>query len=195
LFPQFNHSNVLPPYVGADSTAAAQTSPYVVSFDEFARRLATSPERAKLLLGMFEYRKSIRALGFVKGFQWIDGSFAEDVEKSQGRAPNDIDLITFTYQPNGFDNEQVNKVMVDNPDIFDRSRAKYKFGCDTFIGPLGLSPESLVKRTAYYFQLFSHRKDDQVWKGFIQIPLEADSVLTENMLRSSDLGGQDAPTT
>ncbi len=154
-----------------------------------------SPKRAQLLLGMLEYRKAIRELGFTSGFQWVDGSFAENVEQSQSRAPNDIDLVTFAHPPTGLDKQEINRLMDANPDIFNRSRAKNKFGCDTFIVPLGLSPESLIKRATYYFQLFSHRRDDQVWKGFLQIPLEADRAETEQMLRNFSTGEQDASTT
>ncbi len=152
----------------------------------------TSPERAQLLLGLLEYRKNIRALGFTDGFQWVDGSFTENVENSQNRAPKDIDLVTFVHPPMGLEKDAINGIFAANPDIFDRSRAKVKFGCDTFIIPLSGSPETLVKRAMYYFQLFSHRRDDQVWKGFLQIPLEADNVETERLLRNSVKGGQNA---
>lgn len=195
LIPAFNHSHVLPPFLGANSTDSAQISPYKTTFSEFANRLATSPERAQLLLGMLEYRKAIRGLGFTSGFQWVDGSFAENVEQSQGRAPKDIDLVTFAHPPTGLDKQEINRLMDANPDIFNRSQAKDKFGCDTFIVPLGQSPEILVRRATYYFQLFSHRRDDQVWKGFLQIPLEADRAETEQMLRNSFRGEQNASPT
>jgi hypothetical protein len=154
-----------------------------------------SPKRAQLLLGMLEYRKAIRELGFTSGFQWVDGSFAENVEQSQSRAPNDIDLVTFAHPPTGLEKLEIDRLIAAHPDVFEHSQAKNKFCCDTFIVPLGLSPEILVKRATYYFQLFSHRRDDQVWKGFLQIPLEADRAETEQMLRNFFRGEQNASTT
>jgi hypothetical protein len=41
-------------------------------------------------------------VGIVEGFQWIDGSFIEDAEKSRGRPPADIDIITFGGRPAGY---------------------------------------------------------------------------------------------
>jgi hypothetical protein len=38
-------------------------------------------------------------VGLDNGFQWIDGSFVEDVEKSRGRAPGDVDIVTFAHRP------------------------------------------------------------------------------------------------
>ena len=38
-----------------------------------------------------KYRAALRAVGFDRGFQWLDGSFVED------RVPKDLDVVSFTY--------------------------------------------------------------------------------------------------
>ena len=91
---------VLPPYTGADPTQSATMSPYKVEFLEFAQQFATSQHRADLLNGLIAYREALRNIGLTQGFQWIDGSFVEDVEQSRGRPPADIDVVTFAYGPN-----------------------------------------------------------------------------------------------
>ena len=90
---------VLPPYTGADPTQSATMSPYKVEFLEFAQQFATSQHRADLLNGLIAYREALRNIGLTQGFQWIDGSFVEDVEQSRGRPPADIDVVTFAYGP------------------------------------------------------------------------------------------------
>ena len=130
--------------------------------------------------------------GFVRGFQWLDGSFAENVEAHEQRSPRDVDLVTFAYTPIGMSSTQTSQLLVAHPDLFVPAKAKEKYGCDPYVVPLDKSPESLVKRTTYYFGLFSHRRSDQVWKGLLQIPLESDDALARALLQNLPLGDSNA---
>lgn len=149
MIPDFNHSHVLPPFTGDGPTAASEVSPYRASVLEVTKRFASLPGRRQLLEGLLAYRADLAALGFVRGFQWLDGSFAEDVEAHQQRPPNDIDIVTFAFSPAGLTSAQISKVIADNPVIFTNARAKEKYGCDAYVVPLDKAPENLVKRTAY----------------------------------------------
>lgn len=131
----------------------------------------------------------------MRGFQWLDGSFTEDVEAKEQRSPNDVDVVTFAYAPVGLSSTRLAQVLADNPDLFENDKAKVKYGCDAYMVPLDKSPENLVKRCTYYFGLFSHRRSDQVWKGFLQIPLESDDALALEMLHNTHSGGSNAATT
>jgi len=188
VIPAFNHSHVLPPYLGDGPTASAHVSPYQVSMLEVAQRFAHMPGRERLVRGLLDYRADLAALGFVHGFQWLDGSFAEDVEANQQRPPNDIDLVTFAFSPAGLDNAHINAMVNAHSDLFIPAQVKAKYGCDAYLLPLDRSPVNLVKRATYYFGLFSHRRADQVWKGLLQIPLGTDDASARALLQNPSSG-------
>lgn len=83
-------------------------------------------------------------------------------------------------------------MLAENPALFTNAQTKEKYGCDGYTVPLDKSPENLVKRTTYYFGLFSHRRSDQVWKGLLQIPLESDDALAREWLKDMPLGDKNA---
>lgn len=192
MIPDFNHSHVLPPFLGDSPTAASDVSPYRVSMLEVTQRFASLPGRRRLIEGLLNYRADLAVLGFVRGFQWLDGSFAEDVEAHEQRPPNDIDIVTFAFSPVGLSSTQIGQMLVTHPALFMNAQAKEKYGCDGYMVPLDKSPENLVKRCAYYFGLFSHRRSDQVWKGLLQIPLESDDDLAREWLKDMPLGDKNA---
>ena len=194
MIPDFNHSHVLPPFLGDGPSAASDVSPYRSSMLEVTQRFAYLPGRRRLVEGLLNYRADLAALGFVRGFQWLDGSFAEDVEAHEQRVPNDIDIVTFAFSPAGLSSTQVTQLLQAHPTLFEPAKAKEKYGCDGYIVPLDKSPESLVKRATYYFSLFSHRRSDQVWKGLLQIPLESDDALARDLLQNMPLGDTNAVT-
>lgn len=194
MIPPFNHSHVLPPFIGSDPTAAAQGSPFRASMLELAERFSHQAARRRLIGGLLNYRAALAALGFVRGFQWLDGSFAEDVEASQHRSPNDIDMVTFVYGPDGLGSAEISELLDAHPEVFVAQRAREVFGCDAFVVPLGKSAERLVERTAYYFNLFSHRRGDHVWKGILQIPLESDDSKARELLENTRSGDPNVAT-
>lgn len=111
MIPDFNHSHVLPPFIGDGPTAASDISPYRGSMLEVTQRFASLPGRRRLIEGLLNYRADLAALGFVRGFQWLDGSFAEDVEAHEQRPPNDIDIVTFAFSPAGLSSTQVTQLL------------------------------------------------------------------------------------
>lgn len=189
MIPAFNHSHVLPPYIGDSPIQAAQGSPYETTPLELVQRLGHTDARRRLLEGLFRYRGDLRSLGFSEGFQWLDGSFVEDVERSQARAPGDIDVVTFAMTPQGMSPAQVEALPKMYPDLFDLNRAKARYSCDAYLLRLDGSPGRLVRRAAYYFGLFSHRRSDNVWKGLLAMPLQSDDDAALSYL--SDLAGGD----
>ena len=52
-----------------------------------------------ILDGFLRFRELLTQAGFVSGFQWVDGSFLENVEMLENRPPNDLDVVTFYIPP------------------------------------------------------------------------------------------------
>ncbi len=181
MIPNFNHSYVLPPFEGERMTSA-HSSPYPVSASELVQRFATSAPRCVILDGLLRYRTELRSLGFVQGFQWLDGSFVEDVESREDRAPKDIDVVTFAHRPVGMNDQQVKAMLTTRTDLFVQERCKEGFHCDTNLVNLTTSPEWLVTQTRYWYGLYSHRRGDALWKGMLQLPLDSDDVAARTML-------------
>lgn len=186
MIPAFNHSHVLPPFLGDDPTLLAEVSPYQTSALELVQRLGGSPERRALLTGLFSYRKALADLGFQHGFQWIDGSFVEDVESIKQRSPGDIDVVTFAHSPVGLSTAEITTTLNANAHVFDAQLAKAHYGCEGYIVRLDGKPQSLVRRATYYFNLFSHRRDDHAWKGILQLPLESDDLAALDLMHNGD---------
>jgi hypothetical protein len=107
------------------------------------------------------------SLGFIDGFQWIDGSFVED------KIPADIDVITFFHRPRGYELEsQIGSLFLTNADILRRPGIKVRLKVDAMFVDLDSTPERIVDLTRYYCSLFSHRRVDDLWKGMINVPLD-----------------------
>ncbi len=173
MIPEFNHSHVLPPFLG-QSHSSATASPYEVSATELINRFASSSERVNLLDGLLRYRAALGQLGFAQGFQWLDGSFVENAEKLRGQAPQDIDVVTFVYPPANKAAHEISVMMQEHPELFDRQQCLESYGCDTFLVRLNVPAHRLVRETTFWHGFFSQRRDDQVWKGLLQLPLSSD---------------------
>ena len=98
--PSWTADGVLPP-VNASQPVSAERSPYVVSLTDCVLRFGNSSERRAILDGFLRYRSVLHRAGLVRGLQWLDGSFLEHVELTEGRAPNDVDVVTFYRLPAG----------------------------------------------------------------------------------------------
>ena len=181
VIPAFNHSHVLPPFEG-ERTTSANSSPYLVEASELVQRFATSTERCVILDGLLRYRAELRALGFVQGFQWLDGSFTENIEARENRPPKDVDLVTFSHRPAGMNDAAIQSTLAARPDLFDQERCKHQFHCDTNIVSLSARPEWLVTQTRYWYGLYSHRRGDALWKGMLQLPLDSDDTVARSIL-------------
>jgi len=174
VFPSFTLSGVLPPYDpnhGPTADTPFGRSPYVISPELLVAIFATSEERKLLLLQFFNYRAGLRELGFVTGHQWIDGSFVEDVETLRGRPPGDIDFVTFTRRPSTVaDDSSWAAFVAENAAII---QAEGQNGLHAFFVDLSLPAEVIVRRSAYWFGLFSHQRETALWKGLVQLDLGA----------------------
>jgi hypothetical protein len=162
--------NVLPPHLG-NPTRPAELSPYVCTAEELCQRFATSPARKEILDGFLRLRQELMRLG-IEGFQWLDGSFLEDIETQESRNPVDIDVVTFISRP---DNEvAITAILSARRELWYKPQVKSTFRADHFLVPLCCEPETLVESTRYWYGLFSHRRDpDRVWKGMLRIELAA----------------------
>lgn len=167
--PTFTIDGVLPPYVGADGPGggAEDMSPYVATALEVVATLGLSDTRKQILRGWLHHRAALRAVGFERGFQWLDGSFVESKD------PKDLDVVSFLYRPPGIrDPSQLLIVMRANANLFVRNLVKSQFSLDAFPIDLDGSPEALVSSSRYFLGLFSHRRGDDLWKGMLQVRME-----------------------
>ncbi|XXX78583.1 hypothetical protein WMF30_07390 [Sorangium sp. So ce134] len=65
--------------------------------------------------------------------------------------------------------------MDQHPDPFDTDAAKRRYGCDAYFVDLSVSNvRRIVSSTHFWFGLWSHRKRDYKWKGFLEVDLAAD---------------------
>jgi hypothetical protein len=168
--PDFNIDGVLPPFVGPDGPGGSpeDLSPFQVSVLEVVHALSFSEGRKTILRGWLLHRKALRAIGFGDGFQWIDGSFVE-----KGKEPKDIDVVAFFRRPpNARTAAELLKHRQANLAIFSRAQVKSVFHVDFMPIDLQGTPEVLVDLTRYYTGLFSHRRENFLWKGMLQVPMD-----------------------
>jgi hypothetical protein len=195
MIPQINASMVLPPFVGHDPGRRAATSPYLVSMAEVVERFATSSVRVAILRGLLSYRGALLRAGLVDGFQWLDGSFVEDIETSRKRGPRDIDIVTFASSPADIANWGA--WLRDHEGLLNPQRTKAEFLCDAYFVDFRKRPDLLVDDTRYWFGLFSHQRESSLWKGMLKVPLLSDDVEAEALLNAMarDLEARDAQET
>ena len=169
--PQWDRNRLIPP-IRPDTPEEGGTqpfsrSPYEATLEEFVERFIINHDRAVLIQGFLDYRAALHHEGITRGFQWVNGSFVENVEEWQENAhtPNDIDVITYYYPP-GTQNPNV-------APLFWPPETKQRFHIDARGVQLGLAlDEGTVGDIAYYYGLWSHRTRDQLWKGFVHIDLD-----------------------
>jgi len=164
--PEFNIDGVLPPFVGAGPADPTGISPYPASAQEVVATFSGSEGRRDILRGWLRHRIALRALGFDRGFQWLDGSFVEDKE------PRDLDVVSFVHYPLGLNAEQVAGMMREHRSIFSPGGAKAEYALDAYFVALDGPPQEIVNLTRYWSGLFSHRRGDLLWKGMLQVRLE-----------------------
>ncbi|MGB4344076.1 MAG: hypothetical protein WBJ03_10720 [Moraxellaceae bacterium] len=176
MIPSNSHDGVLPPFVpeGTPQDPAA-VAPYRADLMEVAQRYSTSAPRREILQGLVAYRAALRAVGIDVGFQWVDGSFVEDCEAIRGRAPSDVDVITFSVRPQELSDPELWIQFINSrPDLFDPETTKKLYKCDAYFVDLRAHPIHIVNQTRYWFGLFSHQRDTFLWKGMIEIPLASE---------------------
>ncbi|EHQ35981.1 DUF6932 family protein [Methanoplanus limicola] len=179
VIPDWNIDGILPPINMADPTDF-ERSPYSISLTDLILRFANTKHRREIIKGFMNFRSDLHELGLNEGFQWIDGSFLENVEKTEGRNPNDIDLVTFFILPEETSQETL---LSSNQDIFNSKRTKDEYNVDAYFVQLNSDGyEMLIRQITYWYSIWSHRRDGQ-WKGFIQIELsdKEDQIAMSNL--------------
>jgi hypothetical protein len=130
-------------------------APYPVRFSQVVNRFGTTRPRWELLQG-------------------LAGSFLEDVESLRGRAPADIDVVSFLLPPRDTDPREW---LAHHAGLLSPAAAKRLYRCDAYIVDLGLGarrPDQLVHQARYWYGLFSHQRASQLWKGMLLVDLFSD---------------------
>ncbi len=167
--PDWNSQGVLSPIDPVNPTSAGR-SPYSVSLTDFVLRFGTTKKRQTILQGLLDFRAALHTAGLDSGFQWVNGSFLEDIETIENRPPADMDVVTFFSLPQGQTQQSFAST---HPDLFNHKDTKTRFHVDAYFVPLEDNPpEYLVERSVYWYSLWSHRRNGQ-WKGYLQIDISA----------------------
>ena len=161
--------NILPPHLG-DPRNPEELSPYPCTMSELCLRFNTSPARRDILEGFIKLRAELFALGIV-GFQWLGGSFVEDIETQEKRAPKDIDVVTIAVVPGP---RAIGKFIRSRRDLFNPVQSKMIYHVDHYLISLGSRGSIVLAEAKYWYALFSHRRDDR-WKGMLLTPLKEKS--------------------
>ncbi len=164
--PQFDHNLVLPPHLG-DPTSRAQLSPYPCTTLDLCQRFGSSPERREILGKFLDFRERLTTEGVTKGYQWLDGSFLEDVETRENRAPRDLDVVTVFW---GYDLSFLAQLHARFPEFASPRRSKATYHLDHYPLDAGFNLQMTLEQTRYWVLLFSHNRQ-AVWKGMLKIDL------------------------
>ena len=180
--PAWTPEGLLPP-IDMDYPASRARAPYPVSLTDFVWRFGAGSARQNILLGFLDYRAALHKAGLKDGFQWVNGSFLEYIETIEQRDPNDIDVVTFYWLPDGQDQRQI---LTASPEVFNRTKAKQKYCVDPYFMQLnGQDPETLIDTSVYWYSMWSHRRDFR-WKGYLQLDLhDSDEEAVRAMLTQS----------
>lgn len=164
----FNLSGVIPP-VRDPNGVDRNRSPYVLSINDFVDLFAYTPERIVILERFLKHRIELYNIGILDGFQWLNGSFTTDIEATEQRPPNDIDVVTFFHLPVG---ETQSTFFPKTNDLLNAEVAKSNYMVDIYPVVLGdkITPY-FINNITYWYSMWSHRKSDNMWKGFIEVPL------------------------
>jgi len=130
-------------------------------------RFGTTPERKRILGRFLDFRERLQIEGLLHGFQWLDGSFLEDVELRDGRPPRDLDVVTVYW---GYDRAFQAALVEKFPEFASPALSKVNYSLDHYALDAGYTPEFTINQTRYWISLFSHNRSG-VWKGMLRIEL------------------------
>lgn len=173
---KWNSLGVLPPTLSA---TGLNRSPYSINSVELIEHFSTTKDRCKILSGFLKYRKALHKIGINSGFQWLNGSFMENIEAIESRSPRDIDVVNFVNLQDINQQDLINN----HADLFNHEKTKQKYSVDSNFIDIG-SPldRELIKRITYWYSMWSHRRN-HMWKGFIQVEFNLDyDVKAKHML-------------
>lgn len=166
--PPWTAQGVLPP-TDSEAPASVNRSPYHVSLVDFVLHFGRTERRRAIVSGLLDFRAALHAIGLVDGFQWIDGSFLENIEAVEERDPHDVDLVTFFHSPDGADQASLLRA---SPRLFDPDATRERYRVDAYFVQLNTTaPETLVSQCTYWNSLWSHRRNGQ-WKGYLRVDLD-----------------------
>lgn len=162
--PDWNSQGILPPVLPGVGGTSSNRSPYQTDLFILLDRFASSPERRRILDGFLRFRQTLHTLNITRGFQWLDGSFLENIELLKGRSPNDMDVVTFYELPDGIRQADLQEKLE-----YDNFQEKYSV--DAYFCELGKPLDvRQAQKLTYWYSMWSHRRDG-LWKGFVQIDL------------------------
>ncbi len=166
--PNFDHNDVLPPHTG-NPINRSDLSPYHCSTLELCHRFATSRQRVIILKNFIAFRKRMSSLGIVEGFQYLGGSFLQNIENEENRSPRDLDVVTFF---GGLTKNEQGVILANFPEFAYSGQSKVIYLLDHYPVDYCSSPEITVEQTRYWIQLFTHTRS-RVWKGMLRIKLDS----------------------
>ena len=175
MIPSLTLQGILPPFVGGDPTFPDKMSPYRSTMKAFVQRFGNSPERLNIIRGLLDYRAALVSSGLT-GFQWLSGSFVEDVESIRGRPPGDIDVVSIINRPPGFVSDDKWIEFLDGehgPLLTDSEAMKGSFHCDAYAIDMNEPAIDVVNLTRFWFGLFSHQRITSAWKGMVLVELDS----------------------
>ena len=187
--PDWDSSAVIPAKDTQHPTSR-QRSPYKASLLDLVKRFGHTLARRQLLRRLLDFRAELHLAGIDSGFQWLNGSFVEDIELRKGKDPSDIDLVTFFHVPPAYMSNIGIQYLVS--DLLRHDRIKTNHSVDHYYVQMkDTPPEFIVGNTVYWYSLLSHRKDDFLWKGFVQLDLApgGDAVARSALDAMDNVGG------
>jgi len=197
--PPWAEGGILPPFRVSPAHRAGG-SPYPCTSDALVRRFLQSPEvdfggieqRKSLLSGLLAYRSALRSFG-LEGFQWVFGSFLEDVERSpRSRPPVDVDVIGFVQLPQSGD-KRSSVIDLFQDQVFRGLLGKESqktYGVESFVIFQNLyRSDYYIEQCRYWLSLASHQRDTLKWKGLVRLELTSDPTEDALAARTIEEGG------
>jgi len=167
MIPDWNITGLIPSIMPGVAGHSNERSPYSATSLEIIDRFTSTKERYLILKGFLEYRQALYNNGVTDGFQWLNGSFMQDIERQENRPPNDIDIVTFFVLPENLDTNAMEKMeKLFNTDI---TKDEYKVDAYPFVLNHQITAPD-IKMISYWYSMWSHTRDG-IWKGFAQVAL------------------------
>jgi len=175
MIPNWTLQGIVPPFVGGDPTIPTNMSPYFTTMQAFAQRFGDSPERRHIIAGLLDYRAALFAAGLT-GFQWLSGSFVEQVESIRGRSPNDVDVVSLIHRPAEYAPDDKWAEFLGTAEgnlLINPEGMKKAYHCDAYTIDLNEPGLDIVTITSYWYGLFSHQRETSLWKGMVVVALDS----------------------
>lgn len=185
--PDWSIHGTLPSIRPGSAATSRDRSPYRASPLDLCLRLAHTPERRRILRGLLALRAELRAASLAVGFQWINGSFAENCEITRGGPPGDIDVVTFVALG---DQARQGELMASHRVLFYSQEAKARFHVDHYVVATDrIFDAGQAHWVTYWYSMWSHRREDERWKGFVELSLSDDDAGAAAWLGLQDTHG------